>query len=177
MRFLVPRQRKRGRLVSLQRVAPLARVQVRSPGELPIMFILVAIGAAPKLDLEERVFAFGDMTLRTLHCEVFPFERISRGGVLFRRERRGLEAFYRVAPRALRASGPLRKLSVMRIGLVTIHALRKCNRLFEISTRVAARAIHRPMLALERVLRLPVVKVLTHHRQRNSLPRSEEHTS
>lgn len=137
MGLLVPAQRKRGGLVSLQRVAALASIKVGSRRELPIVLILMAISTELKLDLEKRVFAFGDMTLGAFHAEVLPFERIGRGGVKFCRKRRRLEALHCVTGCALRASGPLGELAVVRVGLVTVHALRECDRLLKISSRVA----------------------------------------
>src|SRR5664279_1937693 len=106
MRLLVPGQRKRRGLHSLQSVAAFAVIEVRSRHELPIVLIFVAIGALLKLNLEERVFAFGDMTLRTVDGEMFPFERIGRGGVVLRRKRRRLETLHRVAGPALASPGP-----------------------------------------------------------------------
>ncbi len=50
--LFMPRQRERRRLVSLQRVATFARVQIRSRSELPVVLIFMAIGAALELDLE-----------------------------------------------------------------------------------------------------------------------------
>jgi len=170
VRFFVPGQRKRRRLVSLQRVAALAGVEVRRPSELSIVLVLVAIGAVRKLDLEERVLAFGNMTLGTFDREVFPFERISGSGMIFCRKGRRLKTIHGVAGRAFRPLGPLHELPIMWIGLVAIHALRERDRLFEISTSVAERAIHRRMLALQRVLGLRVIEVPTHRSQRNSFP-------
>lgn len=137
MRVLVPGQRKRRGLVSLQRVAALAVVEVWSRRELPLMLIFVAIGAALKLNLEERVFAFGNMTLGALDAEMLPFQRIGRGGMKFRRKRRRFEAIHGVAGRAPCAPGPLGELAVMRIGLVTIHALGERDRFLELSSSVA----------------------------------------
>ena len=148
MRLFVTGQGKGGWFVALQRVAALAGVEVRSSGELPIVLVFVAIDTTRKLDLEKRVLAFGNMTLGAIDSEVFPFERIGRGRVIFRRERRRFETFHGVAARALRTSGPLGELAVVRIGLVTIHALCERDRLFEISTSMAARAIHGRVLAL-----------------------------
>ena len=170
MRLFVPGQRKRRRLVSLQRVAALAGVEVRRPSELPIVLVLVAIGAVRKLDLEERVLAFGNMTLGAFDREVFPFERISGSGMIFCRKGRRFKTIHGVAGRALRTPGPLRELAIMWIGLVAIHALRERDRLFEISTSVAERAIHRRMLALQRILGIRVIEVPTHRSQRNSFP-------
>ena len=148
MRLLVAGQRERRGFVPLQRVASLAGIEVRSPGELPIVLVFVAISATRKHNLEQCVFALGNMTLGAFDGEVFAFERIGRGRVIFRRERRRFETFHGVAARALRTSGPLGELAVVRIGLVTIHALCERDRLFEISTSMAARAIHGRVLAL-----------------------------
>ena len=57
-------------------MAALAGVEVWSSGELCIVLILVAIGAALKLYLEERVFALRDMTFGAFHLEVLPSQRI-----------------------------------------------------------------------------------------------------
>ena len=68
-------------------MAAFAGVKVRSRRELSIVLILVAIGAALKLDLEKRVFAFWDMTLGAFDFEVLPVQRIGRGGVQLGRKR------------------------------------------------------------------------------------------
>ena len=170
MRLLVAGQRERRGFVPLQRVASLAGIEVRSPGELPIVLVFVAISATRKHNLEQCVFALGNMTLGAFDGEVFAFERIGRGRVIFRRERRRFEAVHSVASRALRAPRSLGELAVVRIGLVTIHTLCERNRLFEISASVTECAIHGRVFALERILRLRVIKVLTHRSQRNSLP-------
>ena len=170
MRLFVTGERKCGWFVPLQRVAALAGVEVRSPGELPIVLIFVAIGAVRKLNLEKCVFACGDVTLGAFNREVFPFERICGSGMIFCRKGRRLKTIHGVARRALSTSGPLGELAVVWIGLVAIHAFRKRNRLFEISTCVAERAIHGHMLALQWILGLRVIEGLIHHSQRNSLP-------
>ncbi len=148
MRLFVTGQREGGGLVPLQRVTALAGVKVRSPGELPVVLVFVAIGAVRKLNLEKRVFAFGDMTLGAFDGEMFPFERIGGSAVIFCRKGRRFEAVHGVAPGALGAARPLRELPIMWIGLVAIHALGECDRLLEISTSMAERAIHGRVLAL-----------------------------
>lgn len=148
MCLLVASQRKGRRLVALQRMAPFAGVKVRRSGELSIVLVFVAIGAARKLNLEKRVFPFGDMTFRALHREVLSLQGVRRGRMLFRRERRRLESFHRVAARALRASRTLGELPIVWILLVAIHACSECDRFFEISASMALRAINACMLAL-----------------------------
>ena len=154
----------------MQRVAAFAGVEVRSRRELPIVVILVAIDAARKLDLEERVFAFGDMTLGAFDGKVFSFERICGTGMIFRGKGRGFEAVHSVARRALRPAGPLGELAVMWIGLVTIHARCERDRLLEISASVAEGAIHGRVLPQQGILRLRVIEVPAHRSQRNSFP-------
>jgi len=151
-------------------VAALAGIQVRSRRKLSIVVILVAIGATLKLDLEECVFAFWDMTLGALDGEMLSLEGIGRSGVKLGRKRRRLEALHRMAGRALRTSGPLSELAVMGIGLVTIHAGGECDRLLEISARVAERTIHGRVFPLQGILGLRVIEVPVHGSQRHSLP-------
>ena len=166
----MPDKRKRRGLHALESVATFTLVEIRSRHKLAIVLIFVAIGALLKLNLEERVFAFGNMALRALDREVFSFELVSRGGVIFRRKRRRLETFHGMAGRAFNARGPLGELAVVRIRMVTIHALGEGDRLFEISARVAARTIHGGVLALQRILGLGVIEVSAHRRHGNSLP-------
>ena len=170
MRLFMSGQCERRGLVSLQRVAAFAGVEIGSRRELSIVLVFVAIGATCEFDFKKRVFAFRNMTLRTLHREMFPFERIGGGRVIFHRECRGFEAIDGVASRTLRPLRPLGELAVMRVGLVTVHARSKRDRLLEISTRMAERAVHGHMLSLQRVLRLGVIEVLIHRSQGNLLP-------
>src|ERR1700692_1917602 len=90
--------------------------------------------------------------------------------MLFHGERRWLPSVHVVAGSALALVNPFGKLTIMRIGLVAIHALRKNQRLLEIAVRVALGAIHTGMFSFERKLRLRVVKTLIHRRDRNLLP-------
>jgi len=170
MRLFMSGQCERRGLVSLQRVAALTGVEIWSRRELSIVLVFVAIDATRELDFKQGVFAFRDMTLGTLHSEVFPFERIGGGRVIFRRKGRGFEAVDGVASGALRSLRLLGELAIMRVGLVTIHAGSKRDGLFEISTGMAKRAVHDHVLSLQRVLRLGVIEVLIHHRQGNPLP-------
>ena len=59
VRFFVTGQGECRRFVALQRVAALAVVEVRSPGELPIVIIFVAIGAARNLILKSVSLPLG----------------------------------------------------------------------------------------------------------------------
>ena len=78
----VPRQAKCRRLVCLQGVAALTTVKVWGRRKLSCMFVGVAVGTALKLDLEKRVFAFGDVASGTLHSGVSALQGIGRGSVV-----------------------------------------------------------------------------------------------
>ena len=59
-------QRKGGRLVTFEIVATVACVEVGRRCKLPCVLVGVALGAAVKLDFEQRVLALGYVTLSTL---------------------------------------------------------------------------------------------------------------
>ena len=65
---------------------------------------------------------------------------------------------------------PFGKLPIVRIGLVTVHALGKDHRFFEVPIGVALGAVHVDVLSLERKLCPGVVKALIHRAERNLLP-------
>ena len=71
---------------------------------------------------------------------------------------------------ALYAARTLGKLAVVRIGLVTIHALLEYQWLLKVSVGVALGAIHGLVLAFERKLGFGVVEALVDGRERNLLP-------
>ena len=75
-----------------------------------------------------------------------------------------------MAGRALAVIGPLGKLAIVWIGLVTIHAPGKKQSLLEVAVGVALGAVHAEMLSFQRILRLRVVKALIHRGERNLLP-------
>lgn len=81
-RFLVLRQGKSRRPIPVQVMAAFAGIEVRGGRELPHMLILMTVGAALELDLEQRVFPARDMALPALQCRVLPLQRVRRRGVL-----------------------------------------------------------------------------------------------
>ena len=170
MGFLVPRQGEGGWAESLQVMATITSVEVRRRDKLAGMLILVAIGAMLELDLEQRVFALGNMALIALHGGVFPFQRVSRRRVVVHRELGGLEALYRMARGALTTSGALGELPVVRIRLVTIHALLEGQRLLEVSASVALHTLYRRVLAQQGILGLRVIESLVDRFGGNLLP-------
>lgn len=66
-----------------------------------------------------------------------------------------------MAGSALAAARTLGELALVRVGLMTIHALLKDQRLLEISVRVALHTLHRGMLAQQRVFGGRVIEALT----------------
>ena len=110
------------------------------------------------------------MALRALQASVATLQGIRRRRMFLNREIRGLPALHRVARRALSLIGALGKLALVRIRLVTVHALREYERFFEVAVRMTLSAVHSDVLPLERKLRFGVIKALIHRLQRNLLP-------
>jgi hypothetical protein len=163
-------QAERGGLESLQTVAAFAAVRVGRSGELRGMRITMAIGATLKLDFVERAPALRNMTLRTGHGRMLPFQGISGCGVLFHAEGRRLEASHGVARGALTAAHPLGELATMRIGFVTIHTPLENQRLFEISVGMALHALDRGMFTEKRKFCFGVVEAFIQSGCRNPVP-------
>jgi len=156
--------------VSLQVVATLTTIEVWGRLKLSRMLVGVAVGAALELDLEQCVFALGDVAPRALDHGVAPFQGIGRCGVVFHGERGWLESVDSVAGSALAAVGTLSKLAFVRVWLVAVHALLESQGLFEISSRVALRTLHRSMLAEQRIFGFRVVETLIDRLGRHPLP-------
>jgi len=112
------------------------------------------------------------MALRAWHAPVPALQRIRCRSVLLQRESGGLPSVQIVAGGALPTIRPLSKLSVVRIGLVAIHAPGKGQWLFKIAVGVALRAVHADMFSGQRKFCFGVIKTLIHRAQRNFLPAS-----
>ncbi len=82
MGFFMFGQGEGGGLVAFQVVAATAGVEIRSSGELIRVPVAMAIGAALELDLEQRVFASGNVTLRAFQAGMAALQRICRSSVL-----------------------------------------------------------------------------------------------
>ena len=162
-RCFVPGNAECGRLHSLQGVAALTAIEIRRGGELPPMFIAVAVRAVLELHLVQRVFdvALRNVALRAPQRSMLALQRIGRRGVLLQSELCRLEAFNAVAGFTRPSIQPLGELSPMRIGAMAIHALLKCQRLLEISSGVALHTLDFNMLAEKRVFGFGMIKVLT----------------
>jgi len=168
--LLMPGQRKGRRLVSIQGVALIAGIEIRRGRELRSVLIGVAIGAAIKFDFEQRVLPFRDVALVTFHMRVPSLQGISTGGVILDRECGRFETLHGMARRAFDSARSLHKLTIVRIGMVTVGALGECHRFLEISVRVALRTINRRVFAFQRIFRLGVIEAFVHGLQRNLLP-------
>src|SRR5579864_962122 len=170
LRFLVLRMREGRRLVSIQSVALIAGVEVRCGDKLSGVLILVARSALVKLDFEQRVLAFGDVTLVAVHAGMSALQRIGAGGMVFHRVRRRLPALHGVAWEALATAVAFGKLSVVRIGLVAVRALAENQRLLEVPVGVALFATDSRVFAFQRVLGFRVIEILAERLLRDSLP-------
>ena len=127
-------------------------------GKLAVMDVLVAIRTQFEFDLIDRVLPRWEVALVALHLHVLALERILRAGVLFHTERGRLEPIHRVARGAFTLVRSGAKLTLVRIRGVTIHALRKRHRLFEISACMAVLTTDRHVFAQERVLGLGMIE-------------------
>lgn len=129
-----------------------------SSGELPDMLITVAVGAVLKFHLVERLFASRKVTLRTRQRGMLAFEWIQGRRVFLKAEPGRFKTIDAVAGRALDPARTLGELSSVRIGLVTVGALLKCQRLREISFGVALHTVHLGVFAEQRKFRPGMVK-------------------
>src|SRR5438874_1772196 len=137
MRLLMLGEAERRRLVSLQIVTAVAGVEVRGGRKLPLVLVGVAVGAALELDFEQRVFSLWNMALCTFQPRMLASQRISAAGMLLHRECRRLPTVYGMTGGALHPVRTLGKLPVMRIRLMAVHTLLKCQRLLKIPIGVA----------------------------------------
>lgn len=170
MRVFVPCQGERRRAIVIDCVTAFAVVSVRRAGELAAVLILVTVGAVCKLQLEHRIFAFGNVALRTLQLCVAALQRVLGLPVLRETEGRRLETVHGVAIRALNSPGSLRELALVRIGRVAIRAFGEGQRLLEISSDVALRTVDGNVLAEQGELGFRVIEILAQDAGRNLLP-------
>lgn len=168
--LFVPGERERGRLVTVKIVAPFARIEVRRCRKLSRVPISVAIGAALKLDLKQRVLPFWDVALCALEPGMPSLQRIRAGSMLLHREGGGLPPIHRVTRSALPAARTFRELPFVRIGSVAVHTLLEYERLLEVPIRVAPRAIDAGMFSLQRIFSFRMVEFLIDGGHRYFLP-------
>lgn len=152
------RQREGRRFVSVDRVAALAGIEVWRGRKLFGMLVLMAVGAMIEFQFENGVTAFRDVALLTPNLHVPSRQRVCRLGVVSNGECRRFPSLHRMTGRAFAAIRPFGELPFVRIGLVTIRAFLKRDRLFEISAAVAQNAPHGCMFPEQREWSLGVVE-------------------
>ena len=101
------------------------------------------------------------MALRALDVGVPSLQWIRGGSMLFHGEGGGFPVLHVVTGGALATICALDELSLVRV-LVTIHALCKCQRFFEIAVGVTLSATYCRVLAFEWELCPGVIKALVH---------------
>src|SRR5512143_661813 len=131
------RQRECRRLVALPVMTVFAFVEVGRGTKLRLVLIAMAIRTALKFDLELSLFSFWNVALRAFERRVLALQRIQSRCVLLDRELGGLPPFHRVACGTFTAIRTFRKLSLVRVGFMAIHAFPENERLLEISIQMA----------------------------------------
>lgn len=76
------RQREGGRTIPFQGVTLFTTVEIRSGGELTLVFVLVTVETLGESEPVERLSAFGLMTLCALHRSVLQQQGVRRRGML-----------------------------------------------------------------------------------------------
>jgi hypothetical protein len=168
-RLLMFRQGEGCRAIALEIVALLASVQVRSPGKLSLMLILVTVHALGELDAIESVLPFRNMALRALHRGVFQDQRVGGGSVFLHSEGGGLESLYVVTGGALALVRPLDELPGVLV-LVAVETVLERQRPLEVAAGMATQAVHRLVFPFQWILGLRVVETFVYRLQRNPLP-------
>jgi hypothetical protein len=171
-RFLVAQKREGRRFVAFKIVAAVTSIEVRRSGKLPGVTIAMTVRAPFKFDLEKRSLAPRDVALSAFQPGVPALQRVSSRYVFFYGKCRWLPPVHVMAGRAFALIRPLGELPIMRIGLVTIHALLKSQRLLKVAFDVALSAIYADVLSFERKPCRRMIKALVYRAKRNFLPTS-----
>jgi len=141
------------------RVTRLALIVVGCGGELIVVRILVAVAASRELYLVNRVLARRNVALRALHSNVLALQRVPRTVMLLHSKERRFPAIHGMTLRAFALLRAGFKLSLVRIRLVAIVAIRKYKLLLEITIDMASHAGYLDVLSRQRILRLRVIEV------------------
>ncbi len=157
-RLLMPRQCKSSYVEVVLRMTQLTAIEIRSPSELLLMYVLVAIATLRKQNLELGGAACWDMAFRAFHRRMLPAQREVRRAVILRLEDRFFEAVDRMAAFAFASVGPLGKLAVMRIGRVAVGTEPMCQMGLEISRTMATIAPQFNVFTEQRVLCLEMIE-------------------
>ena len=162
--FQVPREGERRRRKGLRRMATLAAVRQRGCGELPGMFVLVAISAQCEVDFVPCRRTLGNMALCASDLGVRSLERVVAGAVILHGKGRGLPAIHGVAGLALAAVFALGKLAAVRIGSVAIRAELVGNGRLQVAAVVACLAMQVSMLSEQREVSLVMIELRAYSR-------------
>lgn len=141
-------------------MATVAGVEVWRRDKLAHVLVSMTISATFELDLEQRFLPFRDMTLRALDCRMLSLQRVSAHRMFLHSECRRLPSLNRMTGGALTAVWTLRKLPIVGIGLMTIHASCEDERLFEVPAGMTLSAVYARVPALKGELSLGVIEVL-----------------
>lgn len=148
-------------------MAIFAAVHMRSPGELALVNVLVAVEAEVKLDHVLRRLACGRMALIAFHFHVLPAQGEGNRHVLRSGELRGLEPSQCVARFARASVLALRELAAVRVRIVAVRADFEDDGALEVGAVVASFAGHLYVLTFQWILRRGVIEL---DESRSTLP-------
>lgn len=156
----MPHRRKGRRLKTVLRVAAIALIQIRRPGELSAMRIDVAIVAKQFSRCVGRRLSLRLVAFHTIERSVFSLEL--KGALLMRfpRKQCRLEICVVVARGAFRPGGPLGKLTLVNV-LMAIFAMLMRDGTTKIAVLMALRAHRLVMFAVQRKFRIVVIEICT----------------
>ena len=133
------------------------------------MFISVAVGAELKPDLVNRA-AFRNVTLRAAQQRVLALQWIARCCMFFQSERGWFESFQGMACRAFGSAASMGELASVGIMPMTVGALLKCQRFFEVPVGVALHTVDRDVLTEQRKFRSRMFKRTIQLRDQDLVP-------
>lgn len=151
-------QREGGRRETLNGVAVLALVVVRSSGKLTLVDVGMTILASRFLDLVHRLDACGHMALGAGHLGVLALQGVACRCMLLDAKCGRLESVHGMAFHTITAVFSRGELASVRI-FVAVQAPGESDWAFEVSTVMALRALHRGMFPEQRILCPGVVKM------------------
>lgn len=118
------------------RMARLAAIVVRRPGELAIVGILMTVRAVRELHLVDRLAGRGKMALRAFHARVPAFQRILGTRMFLHAEKGWLPTVHRMTLGAFTFSCTPGKLPLVDVH-VTVSAVSEGQRFFKIAADMA----------------------------------------
>ena len=170
-RLFMAGERERRWGEALDGVAAFAAVAVWSPCELCLMDVRVAVRTEFVLDFVASVRPGRQMAFGARDISMFPFEGISRGGVLGNAEFCGFESFHSVARLTGASILAGAKLPTMGIRLMAIRALLICHWYVECLSVMTVTALDIGVFAGQREFGLGVIEPLNKYGRGDLLPR------